>query len=266
VLALGCAHAPRKPGVAERRALASSAQEAREAGNFAACGARYAQAAAPFEAARCLARAGAIDDAFAQLTLAAKKGRAPLARYDAEPDFAALRSDARWSPLRAEAEGGIATLDAEITALYEADQAERRDPNADWDAVSKNDAARRQRVEALVSAGRARQAIDSVHAAMVFQHGDDVPTILKARDWAMKAVQLDPDDDHARWLVAASTDRALMYAGRPQRYGTQFSRDATTGQWVLWDVDPAVTDAERLEWAVPTLAAARAKVVELNRR
>jgi len=163
-------------------------------------------------------------------------------------------------------ERGIATLDAELAALYEADQSERRDPNADWDAVSKNDAARRQRVEALVSAGRARQATDYVHAAMVFQHGDDVPTILKARDWAMKAVQLDPDDDHARWLVAASTDRALMYAGRPQRYGTQFSRDATTGQWVLWDVDPAVTDAERLEWAVPTLAAARAKVVELNRR
>lgn len=251
--------------MAERRALSSSAQGARDLGDFASCGSRFAQAGAPFEASRCFARSGAVDEAFAQLSLAAKKGRAPLARYDAEPDFAVLRSDARWSSIRTQVEAGIAALDAELSALYEADQAERRDPNADWEAVSKNDAARRQQVEAIVAAGRARQATDYVHAAMIFQHGDDVPAILKARDWAMKAVQLDPDDDHARWLVAASTDRALMYAGRPQRYGTQYTRDAATGRWVLWEVDPAVTDAERLEWAVPTLAEARAKAVELNR-
>ena len=209
------------------------------------------------------------DEAFAQLTVAAKRGRAPLVRYDDEADFEALRADARWASLRAEAAAGItarrATLEAELRELYEADQSERRDANADWDAVSRNDAARRERVTAIVAAGRARVAADYVHAAMVFQHGDDVQTILQARAWAMKAVQLDPDEDQARWLVAASTDRALMYAGKPQRYGTQFTRDEA-GKWVLWEVDPAVTDAERLEWAVPSLAEAKAKVVELNNR
>jgi hypothetical protein len=55
-----------------------------------------------------------------------------------------------------------------------------------------------------------------------------------------------------------------MNLGKPQLYGTQFQRVNGTGPWILWDVDPAVTDEERAKWDVPPLARAKARVVALN--
>jgi hypothetical protein len=45
-------------------------------------------------------------------------------------------------------------------------------------------------------------------------------------------------------------DRWLAHQGKPQKYGTNFLPVylPTGTQWVLWDVDPLTTDAERAQW------------------
>ena len=53
-----------------------------------------------------------------------------------------------------------------------------------------------------------------------------------------------------------------MRLGKPQRFGTQYRLDA--GKWVLYAVDPAVTDEERQRWGVPPLAQARRRADEMN--
>jgi hypothetical protein len=99
---------------------------------------------------------------------------------------------------------------------------------------------------------------------MVFQHGETPGEIRKAHQWAITAVELDPKNDKARWLAAASEDRILMYEKKPQRYGTQFTADPVSGKWELYTVDETVTDEERAKWNVPSLEAARQRATDMN--
>lgn len=168
------------------------------------------------------------------------------------------------APVAAAAPAAPPSADPELRQLFADDQADRARPvdQIDWAAVAPRDVARRQRVDVLVAAGRARVAADYYHAAMVYQHGDTPADAGRAHDLAARAVALDPGHDAARWLAAASLDRQLMYQGQPQRYGTQYMQ--VDGVWSLWPVDPAVTDAERATWKVPPLAEAHALVERMN--
>jgi len=153
----------------------------------------------------------------------------------------------------------------ELESLYKGDQADREHgPNADidWQAVSNRDAERRARVREIVEKGGATTSADYYHAAMVYQHGTEVPEYDEAHRLAMKAAELDPENKAAKWLAAASKDRSLMWQGKPQLYGTQFKK--VDGKWVLWDVDPSITDEERAKWNVPPLAEQRKKLETLN--
>jgi hypothetical protein len=64
-------------------------------------------------------------------------------------------------------------------------------------------------------------------------------------------------------MAAAAYDRWLMYQGRPQKYGTQFTTDGKSQR--LWDVDPATTDEERAAWDVPPLAEQLRKAEQATR-
>ncbi len=153
----------------------------------------------------------------------------------------------------------------ELERLHKEDQADREaGPNAkiDWQAVSKRDAERRARVREIVDKGGATTSTDYYHAAMVYQHGTEVPEYDEAHRLAMKAVELDPENGAARWLAAAAKDRSLMWQGKPQLYGTQFKK--VDDRWVLWEVDPSITDEERAKWNVPPLAEQRKKLETLN--
>lgn len=157
------------------------------------------------------------------------------------------------------------TNNPELERLYNEDQADREHgPNADvdWQAVSKRDAERRARVHEIVEKGGATTSTDYHHAAMVYQHGTEVPDYDEAHRLAMKAVELDPENGKARWLAAAAKDRSLMWQGKPQLYGTQFKK--VDDRWVLWEVDPTTTDEERAKWHVPPLAEQRKKLETLN--
>jgi hypothetical protein len=281
LLVAACATAPTtRPTVAERRAAAARRARAMEEYDRKA----YAECAADFDAAAkspahrggtdaygaacCLALAGRKDEAFARLGNAIDRGFLDAMTFARDTDLAALREDPRWAATMARLEEArtrkMAGENPELRQLYEADQAARqkRYEDIDWAVVSKQDEAHRARVAEIVAAGGAKVSGDWYHAAMVYQHGEGVEDIRKAREYALKAVELDADNGGARWLAAASLDRELMYQGKAQKYGTQFKK--VDGRWILWRVDSSVSDDERDEWQVPPLASAQKQAEALN--
>ncbi|MEW6429867.1 MAG: hypothetical protein AB1730_00040 [Myxococcota bacterium] len=193
------------------------------------------------------------------LLLAAAPSNTPVAAYE-RGDFQA------WAPLvesvkQAKADW-LARLNPELLKLFMEDQADR--DGAPPPDVMARDAARRRAVEAILAAKGVRVADDYFHAAMVFQHGDSEADYARANALAKQAVALSKNHARARWLVAASEDRLLMMQHKPQKYGTQYVREGD--KWVLYEVDPKVTDAQRAEWAVPTLDEAKARLAEMNAR
>jgi hypothetical protein len=224
-----------------------------------------------FAAAACSAAAGQKEAAFGYLDKAAARGHDDLERATDNPQVQALHEDPRWKAFLQGVEARHAEREkknnAELTRIYEADQADRDGSlsaleKADWTAIGARDQARQERVQRIVAEGGARSADDYFHAAMVFQHGDTEEKIAKAHELSLKAVELDSEYSSARWLAAASKDRLLMRQGKPQLYGTQFKK--VGGKWILYEVDPSVTDDERAKWNCPPLAAARKRAEAMN--
>lgn len=127
--------------------------------------------------------------------------------------------------------------------------------------LPQEDAARRQRVTELITAGALADAEDYYHAAMVFQHGMELGDYWRAHELALKAAEM--GHRPARWLASAAYDRWLMQQGRAQKYGTQYRTEA--GTWTLWEVDPSTTDEERARWDVPRLDEAKRRAALLPR-
>lgn len=145
----------------------------------------------------------------------------------------------------------------ELETMYAADQGARKTGDIDWSVVSKQDAEHRARALALLRDGSIRTANDHFRAAMIFQHGLTLADIRLAHALATIAMTLDPSMKQAKWLAAASWDRALMYQKQAQWYGTQFHQAEVDGPMVLYPVaEGAVTDADRKALNVPTLAEA----------
>ncbi len=149
----------------------------------------------------------------------------------------------------------------ELRELFQADQAARTGQIAADLMVQ--DRQRRQRVREIIDAGEMRTAADHFHAAMVFKHGDVPEDYKLAHDLAKKAAELDPEHRTVKWLSAAAMDRYLRSLGKPQIYGTQYM--VLHDIWVLQPIDEsAVTDEQRIALGVPTLAAARQRVIDQN--
>jgi hypothetical protein len=224
-----------------------------------------------YDAACCHALAGDANGAFAELERAAAGGLRDAEHMRADSDLTSLHSDARWPAVLAKVDAAYqvwrTTLNTELLDIYEADQADRRVvryEDIDWSQVGARDKQRQARVSEIVTAGGAKAADDFYHAAMVFQHGDEPEHYQKAHEWAMRAVELNPEFTRARWLAAATEDRYLMSMGKPQKYGTQFRK--VDGVWQLYDVDPSVTDEERAKWGVPPLEGARQRAAMMNQQ
>jgi ketosteroid isomerase-like protein len=235
--------------------------------DFAACAQLFEQASDRYGAACCHAQAGASDAAFAALARAIDEG-AHVSQLDKDGDLDPLHADARWQReldhLAARTAEHRKVLNAELARLYDEDQGDRAMAydKIDWAQVNPRDEARRKRVDEIIAAGGARAADDYYHAAMVYQHGNKPDEIQRAHDLAVKAVELDPSHDSAKWLAAAAEDRKLMYEYKPQKWGTQYKK--IDGKWVVWPVDPAITDEQRDAWNVPPLAEAQAQAARLN--
>ena len=154
-------------------------------------------------------------------------------------------------------------MNAELAALFSADQADRSDwQRIDWAIVQPRDEARLRRVEEILAGGGAVTAADYYHAAMVFQHGFELEYTQRAHELARRAVVLDPTHEKARWLCCASEDRSLIKSGKRQRWGTQFEH--IDGHWRVSPVDGSVDDDERARWNVPPLAEAHEKAARFD--
>ena len=254
--------APR-PGFAKRRALIAQARLALGTGDWETC-ARLSEAAHSWvDAARCVVHSGDLERGLDDVQRALARGWRDLDKLREDPELAPLRRDPRWTTLLADATGKLAsyhaTINRELEHLVRADSpqgdAGRPAARAPGPPIAPNVfATRRARVAEIVAAGGAKLADDYVHAATVFYRADTAADAARAHELALTALERDPESDEAKWLVAAAEDRRLKHEGKPQKYGTQFATSG--GKRVLWNVDPAISDAERERWGVPSLAEA----------
>jgi hypothetical protein len=245
--------------------------------SYAECADRFAEARplarvqspyAAYDAACCAALAGRTDEAFAWLDAAVAAGYRDPGHLAGDPDLTSLHADPRWATVVVGTERNgelwLASIHPELYALFQADQADRKTRPIDWDVVGARDDARRARVAEILEAGEAKASADWYHAAMVYQHGPALADTQLAQQYALRALEIEPVHEPARWLAAASEDRVLVRENKPQKWGTQFTK-GPDGEWRLWEVDPTITDEERAVWNVPPIAEARARAEEMNR-
>ncbi len=136
--------------------------------------------------------------------------------------------------------GQAADDNAELKEIYQADQADRTGASVDWAKVGPRDAARQQRVRAMLDGGQVITGKDYERAAMVYQHGEGSDDILLAHVLAVTAIGKGNLD--ARWLSAATLDRLLHRLKQPQVFGTQFQRNAG-GPWTMEPYNRALLGA-----------------------
>lgn len=160
-----------------------------------------------------------------------------------------------------------ASSNQELQKIEEADQADRAvgSNKIDWDVVSKRDATRRARTLEILKAGDVRTSEDYLNAAVVFQHGDAIEDTELALALATTASRMDVKNKDAKMLTAQATDRILVKLGKPQWYGTQFSKDKSTGKWEMFPMDSGVvTESQREAMGIPTLSETKAHLDALN--
>lgn len=139
----------------------------------------------------------------------------------------------------------------EMTAIFEADQAARRDWATNGrGTIPEEDAERRAQTQRLLDNGELRSGDDFYHAAFVFQHGDQPSDFLKAHSLAVIAAARGKVS--ATWIAAATFDRYLQSIGQPQIYGTQFSESGGIWTQAPYDSD-VLSDGLRTASLVPSL-------------
>ena len=166
------------------------------------------------------------------------------------------------TPLAAQEDAAPLDGNAEMAAIYAADQAARSGSDKDWEAIRKADRQRRERVRALLDEGALQTGADFHAAAFVFQHGDEPEDYLLAHALAVRSLGL--GFKRAEWIAAATLDRYLQSIARDQIYGTQslqfIGEPATRGRYDR----TLLTDQLRVGAGVETLAEQDAILEERN--
>lgn len=137
----------------------------------------------------------------------------------------------------------------EMTAMFVADQNDRKADVIDWKMVSAADAKRLERTQQILNADRLHTGSDFNYAAFIFQHGHKPDDYLKAHLLALVAVARGRQD--ALWIASASLDRYLLSIGQSQVLGTQSS--AGSGEAAEPYNRMSIPDALRSALQVPTL-------------
>ncbi|EKD26133.1 MAG: beta-lactamase [uncultured bacterium] len=152
----------------------------------------------------------------------------------------------------------------ELIEMFKNDQADRTTPNIDWKIVQKNDSIREARVYQLLDSNKVRTSADYNNAALIFHHGEDSVAYGMAVKLMKKSIEL--DSTRNKWYLAVMTDRYLLSINKPQIYGTHYKR-LDNKIVVREEMDSTIiTDAERIECKVETLAEQREKIKNLNRK
>jgi hypothetical protein len=259
------------------QALARQAQEAYGKQQYEECSRLYAAAIAQegnsgshrYNAACCQALAGHREAAFGLLDQALAAGFTAVDQLASDADFDSLHADARWQPLLENARRAQtayrAMVNAELGRMKEQDQADRREQPINREKLIANDAIHYRRVKEMIAAAELKVGEDYYNAALIMQHGFTTEDYELAYQLASRAVQLNPDLPNARWLACAAKDRSLWSQGKPQIYGTQFQKFSNDGPYTMEPFDrAAVSDAQRQDAGVRTLAEAEKRLEEMN--
>lgn len=151
----------------------------------------------------------------------------------------------------------------ELIEMFKSDQADRTN-HIDRDIRQKNDSLREARVYELLDSNKMHTSLDYENAALIFHHGEDSVAYGMAVKLMKKSIEL--DSTRNKWFLAALTDRYLLSINKSQIYGTQYKR-LENKVVVREELDSTqITDAERIEYGVETLAEQREKINNLNRK
>lgn len=162
-------------------------------------------------------------------------------------------------------EGNLRIDNEELIQIYKADQEDRQKHPIDWDIVSKRDSIRELRVYQLLESNKVKTSRDYQNAAMIFQHGGDSIAYGMAVKLMRKSIELDSTVN--KWLLAAAIDRYLLSKNEPQIYGTQYLKNGENEPWRLGKIDTTkISDKERIEYGVETIAQQRETVLQMNRK
>jgi hypothetical protein len=177
------------------------------------------------------------------------------AEYEAAPACVT----AVWrDPAAARTAAASAVDNAEVKAIVDADQADRK---GNWGARSEEernatmqrDKARNARMREIIAAGDLHTVEDFARAALVMQHSGRFSGYRVAHELAVASMLLG-DRRLGRWLVTATYDRMLMSAGLDQRFGTQMGPEGP-----LRVDESGICDHERIALGCPTLTEARTR-------
>lgn len=176
----------------------------------------------------------------------------------------AVQVEAEWPAGRPRLVSASYPSNAEMRAIFEADQADRRaGPDIDWSVVAPRDRARRERTLELLNAGLLRSGDDFWHAAFVFQHGGETRSYLLAHSFATIAAARGRSD--ARWIAAATLDRYLQSIGQQQVFGTQYlTRPGEPTTQEPYDRE-LIPDALRQAMGVPAIVVQEQRAREMDR-
>ena len=158
-----------------------------------------------------------------------------------------------WDIHRTYPEEHNVASNSEMRKIFEEDQKVRQNQasltSADWDVINREDSVRRTLTAKLLADGQLKSAEDYRWAAFIFQHGSSSDDYLLAHTLAMVSVA--KGDSSSLWIGAATLDRYLQSAGKPQIYGTQFKFGNDASQ------EPfnrkLISDSLRRELGVPNL-------------
>jgi hypothetical protein len=146
----------------------------------------------------------------------------------------------------ARTEASLGETTASFRALYDAEVEDAT--QAQPDKVSR-DRARAKEATKMNRKGLVCSAEDQFYAAWVMRHSTDVDVLQAAFDLAVASMK--GHVPRSNWLTAVIFDRLQVYSGFPQRYGSMIGRDK--GAMCLYDIDPAVTDADRTQYGMPPI-------------
>lgn len=136
-------------------------------------------------------------------------------------------------------------MNEKLKLLFEEDQHDLRTMPSDR---IERDRKRRNEVKFILKNGDPTAAIDFIHAAIIFQHGEGLEDWWQAYKLSVKAVEL---GFQPKWVAAVALDRWLLHQGKPLKYGNQVIPFG--GVYRIPQLDPNTTDEERREWDVPSL-------------
>jgi hypothetical protein len=153
---------------------------------------------------------------------------------------------------------------AEMTAIFAADQAPRQGGPIDWLTVGADDAERRTQTLLLIEQGALTTARDFYHAAHVFQHGTDADDQLFAHVLAVRALAMGMKE--AEQFAAATLDRYLQNSGHGQIYGTQVHYSEESGVTREPYDKELIPDALRRQMGARTVAEQEADLDQLEVR